>query len=77
MHLKFAPEWGIFFAWKVWCNTGIFVIFAEEIATGGGEGNCHILLAFFQDIYKGLKHPPAHGLGSVRSAAAVGSIRQG
>jgi hypothetical protein len=24
MHLKFAPEWGIFFAWKVWCNTGIF-----------------------------------------------------
>ena len=33
------------------CN---YAIFAEEIATGGGEGNCHILLAFFQDIYKGL-----------------------
>jgi hypothetical protein len=45
---------GHFFAWKVWRNTGILIIFAEEIATGGGEGNCHILLAFSQDIYKGL-----------------------
>jgi hypothetical protein len=50
--LKFAPEWGIFFAWKVWRNTGILIIFAEEIATGGGEGIATYFLRFSKTYIK-------------------------